>query len=132
MHSCGEHGIDLIRVQGDGLVCPQCEADDVQAFLRDGDAPPVSEPADWVVPTEAEHEARHLRPVTMRLDARDVERAKMLSRERGMPYQRYLRELITQALDSEEQVLFGVHIDEAAAPATQRTGRVAGADYPEP
>jgi predicted DNA-binding protein/Zn ribbon nucleic-acid-binding protein len=132
VHSCREHGIELIRVEGDGLVCPRCEADDVQALLRDGQAPPVSEPADWVVPTEAEHEPRHLRPVTMRLDIRDVERAKMLSRERGMPYQRYLRELITRALDSEEQVLFGVHIDEVAAPATLRTGRVAGAECPAP
>jgi predicted DNA-binding protein len=132
VHSCRAHGIELIRVDGDGLVCPQCEADDVHALLRVGQAPPVSDAVDWVVPTEAEHEARHLRPVTMRLDARDVERAKMLSRERGMPYQRYLRELITQALDTEEQALFGVHIDEAAAPATLRTGRVAGAEYPEP
>ena len=118
MHTCQQHGCPLVFVEGGVHVCPQCEGEDLHACWGQGLELPIALPADWVVPVEAEHPCRNLKPMTMRLEARDIERAKLLSKERGMPYQRYLRELITRALDLEEHLLFGPGLDDPAPPAS--------------
>lgn len=110
MHTCGRHRDELIPVEGGFSVCPACEAEAIRNYLEEGRTPPMGDP-DWVVPAQAAHAPRpQLKPMTIRLDNRDLERAKVLAREIGLPYQRYIRELLTRALDGEERRVHGPRV----------------------
>lgn len=126
MHTCGRHGELLIELNDGDRVCPRCEADAVYARLSGG-LEATQDEADWVVPLGAEHPPGNLKVVTMRLENRDLERAKLLAKERGVPYQRYLRALVTRALDQEERQLFGQRVSDASPHAAdderERVGR---------
>lgn len=108
MNGCHIHDEPPIDVGGRYL-CPACEAAALGADAPAGHPPPCAG-LDWVVPAQAAHPVRNLRPVTIRLESRDIERARVLSRELGIPYQRFVRELLTRALDVAERERFGGRI----------------------
>lgn len=104
MTGCEFHHEPPIDVGG-RLLCPACEAAAIAA--TPAARPHDPDDHDWVVPARAAHPVRNLKPVTIRLESRDVERARVLARDLGIPYQRFVRELLTRALDEVARERFG-------------------------
>jgi hypothetical protein len=66
------------------------------------------------------------------MDNRYIERAKLLAKERGVPYQRYLRELIGLALDAEERREYGQRVADASAGGPPTLSALPGRKRPRP
>jgi hypothetical protein len=109
VHPCGRHGTELIDVEGGSPICPICDAEAIDAQLARGESLQLGH-AEWVIPNKDAKERLPLKAMTMRYYQRDIERAKLLAKERGIPYQRYLRQLLASALDQEEAELFGPNV----------------------
>lgn len=123
MPTCRTHDIELFETAGGGTICPACEAQRAEEIFAKGLDHPVHHPGVMTVPIEG----TELKPMTIRLRARDIERAKVLAKSHRMPYQPYLRKLLSNALDADEKMVFRARADRKveAKPGTRKrnTGR---------
>lgn len=78
--------------------CPMCEALTSDAYFERGEEPPTIKPGYMTIP------AAKSTKTTIRLDAYDIARAKTLAKKKGIRYQTYIKSLLHQALDKEEQI----------------------------
>ena len=102
MATCKAHNLELFHTIEGGAICPACEAQRAEEYFAKGLDHPVRRPGVMAVPVEG----TELKPMTIRLRARDIERAKVLAKSHRMLYQPYLRKLLVSALDAEEKTVF--------------------------
>ncbi len=88
---CEKCKTELFKDKNNEWFCPDCDAEE---FLKDFNPEDESdiETGKWkVVKPET-------KPVTIRLNVIDIQRAKKLAKERNMPYQTLLKEIIHKNL----------------------------------
>lgn len=109
MQTCATHLTDLEELADGQLVCPSCQAEQLIEEMSRGEYPEgdlekamfgiPAAPATWK-PVEV------LKPITIRMSARDIERAKLLAKFQRMPYQTFIKKLLADALDQQEKRFF--------------------------
>lgn len=88
---CEKCKTELFQDKDGEWFCPECEAEDFLETFNPEDESDI-ETAQWkVVKPET-------KPVTIRLNVVDIQRAKKLAKERNMPYQTLLKEIIHKNL----------------------------------
>jgi uncharacterized Zn finger protein (UPF0148 family) len=100
MDTCQTHGVEKLEVDGGTTICPICEADETEALVARGEEPATVTPGYIAIPAEG------TKLVSIRFDKRDLERARVLAKARKMPYQRYVKTLLSEALDRDEREIF--------------------------
>lgn len=94
---CADKVVDLYETQANKLVCGDCFASD---YLENVDETDTS----WINKAANSGEAKVVKPktkpVTIRLNEIDIEIAKRTAKQRNMPYQTLLKEIIHKNLAS--------------------------------
>jgi len=107
MDTCPRHEIE-IELDADGVpFCAICEAEEIDAGLARNEYPATAEGYDFYVPALGKEATEKLKQVTIRFPTHDIERARILAKSKKMPYQRYIKTLLSEALDREEDYFLG-------------------------
>lgn len=89
---CNEMVEDIYETNSGVEACGDCFADDFLETFDENEDDFIFENAKWeVVKPET-------KPITIRLNVIDIERAKKLAKEKNMPYQTLLKEIIHKNL----------------------------------